>query len=52
MLNKAFRAGKMRYDLAMRAADGAGYIFYGVAEDGMDAAWRQLLNRDQPATEL
>ena len=43
ILNKAHRAGKMRYDIALRSRDGTAYIFYGVAEDGMDAVWRGLV---------
>jgi hypothetical protein len=33
------RAGKVRYDLALRAEDGKVRIFYGVTEDGMDGPW-------------
>ncbi|MGQ9904133.1 MAG: RNA-binding domain-containing protein [Anaerolineae bacterium] len=47
VLGRAFRAGKMRYDLALKSSDGESYIFYGVAEDGMDAAWKQLIAEDQ-----
>ncbi len=47
VLSRAFRAGKMRYDLALKSSDGTSYIFYGVAEDGMDAAWKQLIAEDQ-----
>ena len=47
VLSRAFRAGKMRYDLALKRRDGESYIFYGVAEDGMDAAWKQLIAEDQ-----
>jgi len=47
VLSRAFRAGKMRYDLALKSSDGTPYIFYGVAEDGMDAAWKQLIVEEQ-----
>jgi len=47
VLSRAFRAGKMRYDLALKSSDGTTYIFYGVAEDGMDAAWKQLIVEEQ-----
>lgn len=47
VLGRAFRAGKMRYDLALKSSDGTSYIFYGVAEDGMDATWKQLIAEDQ-----
>ena len=36
------RAGKVRYDLALREGD-AVRIFYGVTEDGMDGAWAVFL---------
>ncbi len=50
VLSRAFRAGKMRYDLALKSQDGTPYIFYGVAEDGMDATWKQLIAEEQSAT--
>lgn len=49
VLSRAFRAGKMRYDLALKSSDGTSYIFYGVAEDGMDEAWKQLIAEEQAA---
>lgn len=36
------RAGKVRYDLALREGD-AIRVFYGVTEDGMDGAWAQFV---------
>ncbi len=33
------RAGKVRYDLALRDHDGKVRIFYGVTEDGMEGPW-------------
>ena len=36
------RAGKLRYDLALREGDKT-RIFYGVTEDGMDGAWSTFL---------
>ncbi len=33
------RAGKVRYDLALRTEDGKVRIFYGVTEDGMEGSW-------------
>jgi len=33
------RAGKERYDLALRTEDGKVRIFYGVTEDGMEGRW-------------
>lgn len=36
------RAGKLRYDLALREGDNV-RIFYGVTEDGMEGAWSTFL---------
>jgi hypothetical protein len=36
------RAGKVRYDLALREGD-AIRVFYGVTDDGMDGPWAQFL---------
>jgi hypothetical protein len=33
------RAGKVRYDLALRETDGKTRIFYGVTDDGMEGRW-------------
>jgi hypothetical protein len=49
ILASSERAGKMRYDLALREADGQAHVFYGVIEDGMDEAWRALVGADRPA---
>jgi hypothetical protein len=43
VLSKANRAGKLRYDLAMRGANGEAQIFFGVTEDGLDESWKELL---------
>jgi hypothetical protein len=39
------RAGKLRYDLALREGD-AVRIFYGVTEDGMEGAWGTFLGEE------
>jgi hypothetical protein len=39
------RAGKPRYDLALREGD-AVRIFYGVTDDGMEGVWSQFLQED------
>jgi hypothetical protein len=40
------RAGKVRYDLALREEDGKVRIFYGVTEDGMEGRWAQFLQEE------
>ncbi len=37
------RAGKMRYDLALRDEKGASYVFYGVMQEGLDDNWKDLI---------
>jgi hypothetical protein len=37
------RAGKVRYDLVQRMADGELHVYYGVTEDGIDGPWRVFL---------
>ena len=39
------RAGKVRYDLALREGDKI-RIFYGVTDDGMDGAWAQFVQEE------
>jgi len=39
------RAGKLRYDLALREGDNV-RIFYGVTEDGMEGAWSTFLGEE------
>ena len=39
------RAGKLRYDLALREGDHV-RIFYGVTEDGMEGAWSTFLGEE------
>ena len=39
------RAGKLRYDLALREGDDV-RIFYGVTEDGMEGAWSTFLGEE------
>ena len=41
--SKALRAGKMRYDLAVRDADDNVRMFYGVTDDGLNDEWRSLV---------
>ena len=39
------RAGKLRYDLALREGDTL-RVFYGVTEDGMEGVWAAFVNED------
>ncbi len=48
ILSSSERAGKMRYDLALREADGTPHVFYGVVEEGLDEAWRALVSTGDP----
>jgi hypothetical protein len=43
VVSKAMRAGRMRYDLAMRDAQGNVRVFFGVTDDGLSDEWRQLV---------
>jgi len=48
------RAGRRRYDLALRDADGRAIVFYGVTTEGLDETWQALIaefeaQRAQPA---
>ncbi|HRA00790.1 MAG TPA: putative DNA binding domain-containing protein [Thermoflexales bacterium] len=43
VLSKGERAGKLRYDLAMRNEAGDTRVFFGVTEDGLDESWKSLL---------
>jgi hypothetical protein len=40
------RAGKERYDLALRTEDGKVRIFYGVTEDGMEGRWANFVQEE------
>lgn len=40
------RAGKMRYDLALREGDQV-RVFYGVTDDGMEGAWAAFVQEEQ-----
>ena len=43
ILNRSQRGGKMRYDVAMRDAEGRVRVFYGVTDDGLNESWRTLV---------
>jgi histidinol phosphatase-like PHP family hydrolase len=43
LLESSKRAGKLRYDLVQRMADGTFQVYYGVTEDGIDGTWRSFL---------
>jgi len=40
------RAGKVRYDLVGRDADGKQHVYYGVTDDGIYGPWKQLVGGD------
>jgi hypothetical protein len=37
------RAGKVRYDLVQRQLDGGLAVYYGVTDDGINNAWRAMI---------
>jgi hypothetical protein len=45
VLSKALRAGKMRYDLALRDAEGNVRVYYGVTDDGLTDTWKVLADQ-------
>jgi hypothetical protein len=45
------RGGKVRYDLAQRKGE-ALFVYFGVTEDGIHGAWRQLIDGEPIAEEL
>ena len=47
LLDKAQRAGKLRYDLAQRMPDGSIRVYYGVTEDGIHGPWRKLVGLEE-----
>lgn len=44
VLGRAERAGKIRYDLALRTNNGVVHVFYGVVMDGLDVTWKALMS--------
>jgi hypothetical protein len=48
ILSRSQRAGKVRYDLALHDKAGKVHIFYGVADDAMDARWKELIQATMP----
>ncbi len=46
MVHKESRAGKVRFDLALRDGDTL-RVFYGVTDDGMQGRWEQFLDEDR-----
>ncbi len=43
LLAREVRAGRLRFDLAQRDANGAVCVFYGVTEEGLDEAWQAVI---------
>jgi Putative DNA-binding domain len=48
ILSRSQRAGKVRYDLALRDGAGKVHIFYGVADDATDNRWKELIMAIMP----
>lgn len=48
ILSRSQRAGKVRYDIALRDGNGKVHIFYGVADDAMDPRWKELIQATMP----
>ncbi|MEZ4635043.1 MAG: ATP-binding protein [Caldilineaceae bacterium] len=48
LLRSDKRAGKVRYDLALRE-NGSVRVFYGVTEDGMEGQWAQFVEEEEDA---
>ena len=48
VLSRSQRAGKVRYDLALRDAAGRVHIFFGVADDAIDSRWKELIQLLMP----
>ncbi len=51
ILSRSQRAGKVRYDIALRDSAGKAHIFYGVADDAMDTRWKELIQETMPPVE-
>ena len=48
ILSRSQRAGKVRYDLALRDNAGKVHIFFGVADDAIDSRWKELIQAVMP----
>jgi PHP family Zn ribbon phosphoesterase len=46
LLNSSRKQGRSRYDLVQRDPDGQIHVYYGVSEDGIHGAWRDLIGED------
>jgi hypothetical protein len=42
------RAGRTRYDIALRDELGRTHVFYGVIDEGLDDNWRELIANFKP----
>ncbi len=54
LLKASERAGKLRYDLVQRDSEGNLHFYYGVTDDGIHGAWRDLIESlaDQTAVHV
>ncbi len=48
VLSRSQRAGKVRFDLALRDSSDRVHIFFGVADDSMDSRWKELIQTVMP----
>lgn len=48
VLSRSVRAGKVRYDLALRDSTGKAHIYYGASDDAIDARWKELIKATMP----
>ena len=48
VLSRSVRAGKVRYDLALRDPAGKAHIYYGASDDAIDARWKEMIQAAMP----
>lgn len=52
LIRASERAGKLRFDLAQRDSDGNLHVYYGVTDDGIHGAWRDLIESLSDSTPI
>ena len=48
VLSRSVRAGKVRYDLALRDPAGKAHIYYGASDDAIDTRWKEMIQAAMP----